>query len=302
MLLGAAWGITGLVVTAAGTVIFLGCFYGSEAFAAFFGRECYNLLVGDDPSKWPVWLWFDFAAIPWTLYTIGYGRSLFFNLSNIVCAYPFSVAASHGDLEGPFVFPPSPFTSLAMIPFLITARNFIYDRLSAWVTLKAARPIHDRSLHKETKPGSRDISLHLLNFRRRRVRNVQGQQAQVIRAGQVDAAAAQEGRMAGPVGDNINRVLRGSRLGSFLIKPLLTPWIAKHMGALLLFLSDHIPSLKPLLGLRSRPFPRIRYRPMQAVGLQPAWRWNDLDPVWYVATFDAYAVTECILGGGMRSD
>ncbi|CCA66443.1 hypothetical protein PIIN_00129 [Serendipita indica DSM 11827] len=296
VLLGAAWGITGLVVTAAGTVVLLGCFYGSEAFSAFVGKQCYDLMVGDDSSKWPVWLWFDFGAIPWTLYNVGYNRSFLFNFSSIICAFPFSVAAPHGEPEGPFIFPPSPFASLAILPFLISARNAIYDRLSAWVTLKAARPIHDRSLHKEIKPGSRNVSLHFLNFRRRRVRNVEGQQAPVIRAGQVAAAAAQQGRMAGPVGDNINRVLRGSRIGSAFIKPLLTPWIAKYMGSILLSLSDRFPFLKPMLGLRSRSMPIILYKGLRTVGLQQTWRWNDLDPVWWRNTLGLSVFSVCYDG------
>ncbi|KAG8793556.1 hypothetical protein FRC17_008436 [Serendipita sp. 399] len=300
VLFGALWAITGVVLTATGTVIILGCAYGSEAFSAFIGERTYQLLIANDPYQWPAWLWFDFSAIPWTLFAAGYNRSLLYNLSSVICAFPLSLAGAHENGEWPLSFPPSPFISLAMIPFFIAMRNVVYDRLQKWVTKMAARPIRDKTYHIESTPGTREVAFDLQLFRRRR-RPARGAEAapapagagpriQVVRQGQVEA------RGAAPVGDNINRVLRGSRIGTTLVRPLLLPWIAKWMGSLLLRTSDYLPFLRPVLGLQKRQFPMIRYKGTIAVGLGASWTWKDLDPVWWRNTLGLATFGLCFDG------
>ncbi|KAG8868111.1 hypothetical protein FRC20_004127 [Serendipita sp. 405] len=170
-----------------------------------------------------------------------------------------------------------------MLPFFIAARNFLYERLQKWVTQKAAKPIHDKSYHIESVPGTREVAFDFRLFRRRRQvpRDeaaapdvAQPQRVQVVRQGQVEA------RGAAPVGDNINRVLRGSRIGTTIVRPLLLPWIAKWMGSLLLRISDYLPFLQPVLGLQKHRYPMIRYKGTISVGLGTSWTWRDLDPVW----------------------
>ncbi|KAG8772410.1 hypothetical protein FRC15_002752 [Serendipita sp. 397] len=299
VLFGALWAVTGVVVTATGTILILGCAYGSEAFSAFIGQRPYELLVDNDPTQWPLWLWFDFLAIPWTLYTAGYNRSVLFNLSSVIGAFPLSVVGMRGTDESIFTFPPSPFISLAMLPFFIAARNFLYERLQKWVTQKAAKPIHDKSYHIESVPGTREVAFDFRLFRRRRQAPrdeaaapdvAQPQRVQVVRQGQVEA------RGAAPVGDNINRVLRGSRIGTTIVRPLLLPWIAKWMGSLLLRISDYLPFLQPVLGLQKHRYPMIRYKGTISVGLGTSWTWRDLDPVWWRNTLGLATFGLCFDG------
>jgi hypothetical protein len=275
-LLGSAAAIGGIVLTTAGVILVIGGAYGSYAFQAFVGEQTFRLVFADDLTRWPVWAIFDLITIPWTLYATGYNRSFFFNFTSILCAYPLSLALGHAD-NAVISWPPTPFASLAIFPFLFPIRNLIYHQLQEWVTKKAARPINDISSHR---PRMRRIQL---------VEGVPGVIVDIIDAranaqpavGNQPAQVDPANRVAAPIGNNLNRVLRGTGLGSILIKPLFIPWIAKRMGSLLLTISDYWTPLKPVLGLRQSKFPRILYVGKPSLGVR-TWSWNQLDPVWLV--------------------
>jgi hypothetical protein len=276
VLFGTAAAIGGIVITTAGAVLAVGGIYGSYAFRTFVGEQTFQLAFGDDPTRWPAWAIIDLISIPWTLYTTGYKRSFFFNLSSIFCAYPLSLALGQND-NAVIAWPPTPFVSLAIFPVLFQLRNLIYSRLQAWVTKKAARPIDDISSHRPR--------MHRMQF----VEGVPGVIVDIMdaranvqpAAGHHPAQVGPANRVAAPIGNNLNRVLRGTGLGSILIKPLFIPWIAKRMGSLLLTISDSWTPLKPVLGLRRSRFPKIMYLGKPTLGLR-TWSWNQLDPVWLV--------------------
>lgn len=277
-LLGAAAAIGGIVFTASGVMLAVGGIYGSYAFRAFVGEQTFQLVFGEDPARWPAWAIFDLIAIPWTLYATGYKRSFLFNFTSILCAYPLSLALGHTD-NAEIAWPPAPFASLAIFPFLFPIRNMIYSRLQAWVTKKAARPIEDILSHRSMRriqfvEGVPGVIVDIIDAR------ANAQPVAVNQPGQVEPA----NRVAAPLGNNLNRVLRGTGLGSNLIKPLFVPWIAKRMGSLLLTISDHWTPLKPVLGLRQSKFPKILYVGKPGLGLR-TWSWNQLDPVWLVIAF-----------------
>lgn len=273
-LLGTVAAVTGITLTAAGVVLAVGGLYGTYAFQAFVGEQTFQLAFGDDPANWPAWAVFDLITIPWTLYATGYKRSFFFNFTSILCAYPLSLALGHTENTSIF-WPPTPFVSLAIFPFLFPIRNMIYSKLQDWVTRRAARPIEN-------------ISDHLPVMQRiQYVEGVPGVIVDIIDAranpqpigGNPAAPADPANRVAAPLGNNLNRVLRGTGLGTSLLKPLFVPWIAKRMGSLLLTISDYWKPLKSMLGIRQGAWPQIMFTGKPSVGLR-TWNWNQLDPVW----------------------
>lgn len=272
-LLGAAGAISGLVLSTAGVVLAVGGIYGAYAFESFVGKQAFDLVFPNDLTQWSPWAVFDLITIPWTLWTVGYKKSLLFNFTSILCSYPLSLAMGRTD-NVDFTFPPNPFTTLAMFPFLFPIRNLVYSRLEDWVKRKAAVPFTTYSSHRPAMhrlqyvDGVPDVIVDIIDARA----NPRPADGQAL----PDDPA---NRVVGPVGINLNRVLRGSGIGSAIIKPLFIPWISKHMGSFLLTLSDYWAPLKPILGVRKSKLPKIQYVGKLPFGVR-TWNWNQLDPVW----------------------
>jgi hypothetical protein len=287
VLFGAALAVGG-AVTFTGSAIFLAAAgYGAAASTAFLGEKNFRLIYGPDPSKWSAFDFIEWMFVPWSLYAAGTHRSLLFNLSCVFAACP--INSIHSD-DSPWGFLTSPIASLVIFPVLIPIRNLIYNRLEAWVTRKAASPILDLSSHRPTirtidnVPGMPGVVVNFVDIRGNAVARAQAVgQAPVAGVVPVPGAGAglpENGIGAGPVGNNINRLLRGAGMGTALVKPLFTPWIARGMGSLLLRLSDYWPPLRSILSLKGRRYPLIRYRTMGGTRLGLNWTWSDLDPVW----------------------
>lgn len=248
----------GVVVGVAGSFIMCSCAYGSLATEAFYGHQAYQLLYGDDPTKWDLWTWFELTSVPWNLLAFSIEGRFARNLITILSIYPLRLSLQHTSTS----FPPSPLMSLLLFPCLIPIRNLVYNRLLLWVTDRAASSISDETLHRPV----------------RRVSNAAMPEV-VVEILDVGANRDQQGgiqrRNVGPAG--INDVLRRANLGSHLVKPLLLPWVGKSMGGLLLKLSNHWSPLRRFLGVKD-PKPPIK----RFVGnlLNPSLTWDGLDPVW----------------------
>jgi len=287
VLLGAAVAVSGVVTFTAGAVFLAAAGYGAAAFEAFIGEKNFPLVYGRNPSTWSVYSLVDWAFVPWSLYTAGTQRSFLYNLSCVLFACPVTVTSMHSDSSLSGILS-SPSASLAIFPLLIPLRNLVYNRLRKWVVSKAASPIKDLSSHRQTIrtidniPGMPGVVVNFVDIRGNAVARVQAV-GQPPAAGVVPAPNAQPGENgigAGPVGNNLNRLLRGAGLGTMLVKPLFIPWIAKGMGSLLLRLSNHWKPFKSLLFVRNNGLPIIRFRAKPTIGLGLMWTWNDLDPVW----------------------
>lgn len=271
---GALIAISGVVISVTGVVVAAGALYGATAFEAFMGREAWLLLVGDDPTRWPTWTFWDFTMIPWSLLVSGFDRPFHMNCMAVLAALPVNSLSDH---SGEISFPPNPMLAVGLFPFLIYARRIIYNSLSEWILKKAAEPLHQKTRHHRPRGGdSRQVALIpeiVLNF---------GQgEAEVFALDNERPALGdiqqQANQVAGPVGD---RVINGSTLGGYLVKPLLLPFVAKWMGSLLLSLSNRWLPLKQVLGIRQNKIPLITYSQGARVGIGTSWTWDDLDPVW----------------------
>ena len=289
VLFGAAVAVGG-VVTLTGAVVFLAAAgYGAAASEAFAGENAFLLIYGRDPVNWDAYSLLDWVFVPHYLYTAGTHRSLLYNLITLLCTFPLSASIMHNG-DSPWGFLASPIASLAIFPLLIPMRNLIYNRLKAWVTRKAASPILDLSSHRPTirtinnVPGMPGVVVNFVDIRGNAVARVQavGQAppAGVVPGPAPNAGVAENGVGAGPVGNNLNRLLRGAGLGTALVKPLFIPWIAKGMGSLLLGLSNYWSPLKSILFVRKRGYPLIRLRPVSGIGIGLNWTWSELDPIW----------------------
>lgn len=281
VLIGAGTAAGGVVLLTGGMFFLAATAYGAAAFEALVGSKNFAIIYGDDPGRWSPYSFVDWAFIPWSLYTAGTGHSFLYNLSCVLCACPLSITSSHIDHDSSWGILASPIASLTIFPLLIPMRNLIYNRLQAWVTQKAASPI-DLSSHRakirtiNNVPGMPGVIVNFVDVRGNAVARMQAAGQQPAAVPVPGAGAGGDVVEAGPVGNNLNRVLRTAGLGTALVKPLLVPWISKGMGTVLLGLSNHWQPLRSALLVKDRPFPLIRFRASGGMG----WTWSDLDPVW----------------------
>jgi hypothetical protein len=273
--------LTGAVFTVAGTFIAMGCAYGVTAFDAFMGDNMLPLLFGSDISRWSPVTWFNMAFVPLSLLTTGYRHNFFSNYIGMMLALPLTEMLSHEDKN--VAFPPSPVVTISLLPILVSIRNLVYPLLENWVKRKATIPIKNRSSYKM---GVRNVGTRpevIVNVQGMAGAAVQFPGNRVLReqepAGQAGAPAPNN-LMARPVGNNIDRILRGTQIGSTLVRPLMLPWIARSMGAILLKISRYVTPLQSLLGERTTKLPLLRQRGTQLMGLGTTWKWSHLDPVW----------------------
>jgi hypothetical protein len=273
--------LTGAVFTVAGTFVAMGCAYGVAAFDAFMGDRMLPLLFGPDISRWSPVTWFNMAFVPLSLLTTGYRHNFFSNYIGMMLALPLTEMLSHEDKN--VSFPPSPVVTVSLLPILVSIRNLVYPLLENWVKRKATIPIKNRSSYKM---GVRNVGTRpevIVNVQGMAGAAVQFPGNRVLReqepAGQAGAPAPNN-LMARPVGNNIDRILRGTQIGSTLVRPLMLPWIARSMGSILLKISRYVTPLQSLLGERTTKLPLLHQRGTQLMGLGTTWKWSHLDPVW----------------------
>lgn len=252
--------VGGLVVGAVGSIIMCSCAYGSLAAEAFYGPQAYQLLYGDDPTKWDIWTWFELTSIPWNLLTFGVQGKISRNLVTVLSIYPIRLGLQHANTS----FPPSPILSLLLFPCLVPLRNLVYNRLLLWVTDKAASQIADESLHRPVRRISNAAMPEMV--------------VEILDAGangNINGNQNPERRNIGPAG--LNGVLRRANMSPHLVMPLFLPWIAKGMGNLLLKLSQYSSPFRKFLGVK-KPQPPLN----RIVGsiLNPSLSWDRIDPVW----------------------
>ncbi|OJT05014.1 hypothetical protein TRAPUB_4196 [Trametes pubescens] len=272
--------------------------YGAFAVKEFLGEEMFNLLLTDDPSKWP---WHAFIHLPVIPFSLILSRTRLFDTFPLVPLL-LTWATSPPVLSSPSSSPSSPSSpatpvfapSLASLlglrratdPHFVPALNWPPTPLMALVLFPALRIAYRRAFDAltrrvmgtpagaETGPAARIRRVVL-------AMNEDGPAPIRLRIGAnmdppaanpaapnpnapAAAAAAGDEPADDPAGD-AERTLHvtTASLGRFVGGALLLPSIAARMGALLLRLSAHSSLLRVLLAVRPRaqiaaPPPRIQ--------------------------------------------
>lgn len=260
--------------------------YGAFAVKEFLGEEMYNLLLTDDPSNWP---WHAFIHLPMIPFSLILSRTRLFDAFPLVplfltwsssppvrtpssssVASPSSFSSiwtwprgTPAPYTPPISWPPTPFMSMVLLPFIRTAYRHLFDKLTKYVmgTLPesrgAAGPIR-RVIWALNDDGPAPLRVRI-------GANVQDRNAQG--AGQQNNANADAGGQGNEAEENAaavaERTLRvtTSSLGRFIGGALLIPTISARMGSLLFRLSKHSAWLRAFLAIRvhtAPPAPTIR--------------------------------------------
>ncbi|KAI6143441.1 hypothetical protein BKA82DRAFT_4186023 [Pisolithus tinctorius] len=305
----------GKIVTVASMYI-LCTTYGAYALREFLGPEMFDILLSDDPARWP---WHSFINLPLIPLSLIMSRlptkSSITPLVPVLLAWPTSTPIRANDsiiLDGwrnPF--------------FRTDPREFLHP-LPRWppppmilglFVFPAVRQAYKRMLGNFTR--------WLLNSN-----TPHGQDMQRVLNGNDDEPPGQQGLDANndneanaPAGDAVaaaeNTIrVSGTSLGRLIGGALIIPRISSFMGSLLLRLSKHSKILRKILAVRP-PLPtgvvppaiprslfngkawsemsllkRISY--VGYLGLTVAWRgtmtWAECDPVWSVEKFIGFGV------------
>ncbi|KAI0369237.1 hypothetical protein BV20DRAFT_368630 [Pilatotrama ljubarskyi] len=292
----------GKVATVAGCLAVVGSFgltvcvistsYGAFAVKEFLGEEMFNLLLTDDPSKWP---WHAFIHLPVIPFSLILSRIRLFDTFPLVpllltwaTTPPIRTAStSFGGLwaltgkagtgaQAAFYpalnWPPTPFMAMVLFPLIRSFYRRAFDRLSKLVLGSAnvgdaglgrirrvIWALHDDGpAHLRVRVGAnieRPQPEGQALMRRPGDGNANGA-GRNANANAAAAAAAAEGADApeNPA-EEAERTLHvtTASLGRFVGGALLIPTISNRMGRLLFRLSKHSTLLRAFLAIRDRP-------------------------------------------------
>ena len=238
--------------------------YGAFAVREFLGKEMYDVLLGDDPAKWP---WHAYIHLPVIPFSLILSRTRLFDTFPLVPLFvtwssspPVRLASplwsyipSHASSTlpgGPALgWPPSPLMGMILFPFVRMAYRRAMDRLTKFVM----GPHHAA----DTNPFRRFV--FALNddgpapLRVRIAANVRpgaAAPAQQGGAGLPPPPPPGEDAPADPAADAERTLLVStSSLGRYVGGALLIPAISARMGALLLWLSRRSAWLRAFLAV-----------------------------------------------------
>ncbi|KAI8990432.1 hypothetical protein BD414DRAFT_413638 [Trametes punicea] len=280
-------GFVSLTASFGFTIYVVSTSYGAFAVKEFLGENMFNILLTDDPGKWP---WHAFIHLPMIPFSLVLSRT------NIVDTLPlvpllltwattppirnssstatipsfsggWSLSARGGTAAGfapALNWPPTPLMAMVLFPVLRNLYCRAFDKLTKWVMGSATADTVRGRIRRVILAMNEDGPAPL------RVRigaNIEpateaGQRARQQRRGR-DAGAANQLREGGADEEDARddpaaaaeRTLHvtTSSLGRFVGGALLVPTISKHMGALLFRLSKHSPLLRAFLAIRDHP-------------------------------------------------
>ncbi|KAI0692320.1 hypothetical protein BC835DRAFT_1407056 [Cytidiella melzeri] len=293
--------------------------YGAHAVQDFLGREMYETLLSDDPSRWP---WHAYANLPLVPVSLILSRTKYVNTMPLISLFYCWTTTNPPALPGgpiwrrpldqyPFqpvlTWPPSPAMVTVMLPVISRVYRRAIQRLEHWamgipsaperrigrieLALADGGPLNVRIAANFMDDGDAGEGEHAAGAAARD----QGQQQEAGAPVQDPAAAAAE-----------TVRISGSSLGRFIGGALLIPKIANVMGTLLYHLSMHSLLLRKFLAIR-RPLNTRRapsfwtlldfYPPRSGTGtwsqagygarvglnvlLAGTKTWAEADPVWW---------------------
>ncbi|KAF7326685.1 Translation initiation factor eIF2 gamma subunit [Mycena venus] len=235
--------------------------YGAWALRKYIGDEMFDLLLGDDRSKWPLIAKFNVVLIPAGLILSRLG--LGYTISALVATWPtFAFLPADWDSHSPalleldkpraaFPWPPSPLVfGFVVLPITRRLYNYYFTVFSRWVLDLGPAPPRPRN-----NPG-------VAGFLRRFLDNIdraadERAAAEGGRAGGGNANAAENANANADAPANPNpeeRVvaLEMRHVGSLVGGALLVPLISSTMGNLLHRLAQRFDLLKRFLAIRPK--------------------------------------------------
>ncbi|KAI0830210.1 hypothetical protein BC628DRAFT_1356923 [Trametes gibbosa] len=273
--------VVGFVSTAMSfgfTIYVVSTSYGAFAVKEFLGEEMFNLLLTDDPSKWP---WHAFIHLPIIPFSLILSRTRLFDTFPIVpllitwsTTPPVQISSSApplfpslGSLWGlarggrageagfapAFYWPPTPFMVMVFFPIIRAAYRRAFNRFTKWVmgkstsdTSAAGRIRRIILALNEGGPGPLRLRIGA------NIEPARGQGAARPPPADANPAVPAEEDLPEDAAADAERTLHvtTSSLGRFIGGALLLPTIASRMGSLLLHLSRHSALLRAFLAIR----------------------------------------------------